>query len=99
MIRVFEFAKPGWMKRWVALDDDDQALLYQLTELAQTLGCSFRQLGQHTMQAGPHYSLLNGPHYILPEDAAQFFLELPVYYLNPHAEGKHLEGRHADCPF
>lgn len=90
MIRAFEFAKPGWMKRFVVFDDDDRALLYQLTELAQTIGCSFKQL------AGPYMSaeVFSGfAHYSLPEDATQFFLEVPVYYLNHHTEGQHLLGR------
>jgi len=87
MIRAFEFAKPGWMKRFIVLDDEDTALFYQLTELAQTIGCSFRQL------PGRAYLDLKYLNYRLPEDAAQFFLEVPVYYLNPHAEGQHLLGR------
>lgn len=82
MIRAFEFAKPGWMKRWVELDDGDPEMLYQMTELAQTIGCTFRQLPTAVL-----------PHYSMPEDAAQFFLEVPVYYLNPHHEGAHLTGR------
>lgn len=89
MIRAFEFAKPGWLKRFIVLDDEDTALFYQLTELAQTVGCSFRQLpGPLPTLATPMFV-----HYRLPEDAAQFFLEVPVYYLNPHAEGRHLLGR------